>query len=212
MSKPYDPVLGEFGKTAEWAGIELMRSKGFTCTELPNGIYGQDVLCESDHERFYLEVERRTSMTWSNGPFPYSDVNVPTRRKVTQDRIFITFRSDLRRCVVVFCCDLLAAPVEDRPNRLMDCEKFRTVPVERCLEFEVASAGEETFARMNAMRIREAMATHIEARKRRLYLAPVCPYGLPRDEWRAWLCDCDKMLEKQMKPTDDGNSPNLKLF
>jgi len=199
MSKPYDPLLGEFGKSAEWAGIELMRSKGFSCTELPNGIYGQDVLCESDHELFYLEVERRTKATWSSGSFPYPDVNVPVRRRVTQDRIFVTFRSDLARCVVVFCCDILAAKVEDRPNRLMGSEEFRTVPLERCLEFDVASAGGDSFARMNAKRIREAMATCGDYAKRRMYLSPVCPYGLPGDEWREWLVECDKDVERRIR-------------
>lgn len=212
MSKPYDPLLGEFGRTAEWAGIELMRSKRFTCTELPNGIYGQDVLCESDHERFYLEVERRTSATWSSGKFPYPDVNVPMRRKVTHDRIFVTFRSDLERCLVVFCCDLLAANVEDRPNRYMGAEKFRTIPTERCLEFDVASAGQDTFARMNASRIRDAMATHKDASKRRLYLAPVCPYGLPGDEWRTWLSECDRDVERQIRERDAASSPVVELF
>jgi hypothetical protein len=211
MSKPYDPLLGEFGKTAEWAGIELMRSKGFECTELPNGTYGQDVLCESMRERFYLEVERRTKATWSSGKFPYPDVNVPMRRKVTQDRIFVTFRSDLERCVVIFCCDLLAANVEDRPNRLMGAEQFRTVPIERCLEFDVADAGDDSFARMNARRIREAMATHNDSAKRRLYLAPVCPYGLPGDEWRSWLVECDKELERQIRERDDAAGPALEF-
>lgn len=202
MSKPYDELLGEFGKTAEWAGIELMRTKGFVCTELPNGIYGQDVLCESDYERFYLEVERRTSATWRAGSFPYPDVNVPIRRKVTNDRIFITFRSDLARCVVVFSCDLLEAKVEDCPNRYMGAEKFRKVAVERCLQFDVDCAGSDTFARMNARRIREAMAMHSDAAKRRLYLAPICPYGLPGDEWRTWLLDCDKKTEDQIRHRD----------
>lgn len=202
MSKPYDELLGEFGKTAEWAGIELMRSKGFDCTELPNGIYGQDVLCESDHERFYLEVERRTSGTWSKGSFPYPDVNVPIRRKVTNDRIFVTFRSDLARCVVLFCCDLLAAKVEDCPNRYMGSEKFRKVPIQRCLEFDVADAGPESFFRMNARRVREAMRTE-EAAKKKLYLAPVCPYGVPGDEWRQWLAECDKQVEQQIHARDD---------
>lgn len=207
MNKPYDPLLGEFGKTAEWAGIELMRSKGFTCTELPNGIYGQDVLCESDHERFYLEVERRTESTWKRGTFPYSDVNVPMRRKVTRDRIFVTFRSDLERCVVVFCCDLLAANVEDRPNRLMGSEKFRTVPIERCLEFDVAAAGQDTFARMNSRRIREALSMHKDSAKRRLFLAPVCPYGMPSEEWRSWLVECDKHIERQIRDRDSDTGP-----
>jgi hypothetical protein len=202
MSKKYDPLLGEFGKTAEWAGIELMRSKGFECTELPNGIYGQDVLCESDHERFYLEVERRTSGTWSKGSFPYPDVNVPTRRKITNDRIFVTFRSDLDRCVVLFCCDLLAAKVEDCPNKYMGSEKFRKVPIQRCLEFDLADAGVESFSRMNSRRVREAMRTEVSAKKK-LYLAPVCPYGVPADEWRQWLSECDKPVEKQIHVRDD---------
>lgn len=212
MTKPYDAMLGEFGKTAEWAGIELMRSKGFSCTELPHGTYGQDVLCESDHERFYLEVERRTPATWAVGKFPYPDVNVPLRRKVTQDRIFVTFRSDLERCVVVFCGDLLEAPVEDRPNRLMAAEKFRTVAIERCLEFDVSSAGEESFALMNAKRIRQAMAEHSDSAKRRLFLKPVCPYGLPGDEWRAWLVECDKELERQIAERDKASAQLWDLF
>ena len=202
MSKPYDELLGEFGKTAEWAGIELMRSKGFDCTELPNGIYGQDVLCESDHERFYLEVERRTPGTWSKGSFPYADVNVPVRRKVTNDRIFVTFRSDLARCVVLFCCDLLTAKVEDCPNKYMGSEKFRKVPIQRCLEFDVADAGTESFSRMNSRRVREAMRLE-QADKKKLYLAPVCPYGVPGDEWRQWLAECDKHLEQQIHARDD---------
>lgn len=212
MSKPYDSLLGEFGKTAEWAGIELMRSKGFSCTELPHGTYGQDVLCESDHERFYLEVERRTKATWSTGKFPYADVNVPVRRKVTKDRIFVTFRCDLKRCVVVFCCDLLEAPVEDRPNRLMASERFRTVPIERCLEFDVACAGDDSFAQMNAKRIREAMATNGDGAKRRLYLAPVCPYGLPSDEWRDWLVECDKGIERQIIERDKASENGVEFF
>jgi hypothetical protein len=212
MSKPYDPLLGEYGKTAEWAGIELMRSKGFACTELPNGIYGQDVLCESDHEMFYLEVERRTSATWSKGAFPYPDVNIPMRRKVTSDRIFVTFRSDLARCVVSFPCDLLAAKVEDCPNRCMGSEDFRKNPIERCLEFDVADAGDDTFARMNAKRIREAMAVQKDAAKRRLYLAPVCPYGLPGDEWRQFLCDCDREVERQIRERDTSAQTDAELF
>ena len=212
MSKPYDPLLGEFGKTAEWAGIELMRSKGFECTELPNGTYGQDVLCQSNYERFYLEVERRTTATWSSGKFPYPDVNVPVRRKVTQDRIFVTFRSDLERCVVIFYGDLLAANVEDRPNRLMGSEQFRTVPIERCLEFDVSSAGDDSFARMNAKRIREAMSKHENAAKRRLYLAPVCPYGLPGDEWRTWLVECDKDIVRQIRDRDAASASVVEFF
>lgn len=212
MSKPYDPVLGEFGKTAEYAGIQMMRSKGFACTNLPNGKYGPDILCESDHELFYLEVERRTPATWSYGAFPYEDVNVPMRRKVTEDRIFVTFRSDLNRCLVVFFCDLLAANVEDRPNRLMDAEKFRTVPRERCLEFDVQAANEDSFFMMNARRIREAMEKHTDVTKRRLYLAPVCPYGLPVDEWRSLLVGCDAGIERQICQRDGNSSSNLELF
>lgn len=211
MSKPYDELLGEFGKTAEWAGIEMMRRKGFTCTELPNGIYEQDVLCESDHERFYLEVERRTGGTWSRGAFPYPDVNVPVRRKVTSDRIFVTFRSDLERCVVVFCCDLLAAKVEDCPNKYMAKEMFRKVPIQRCLEFDVGDAGPESFARMNARRIREAMGA-ADATTRKLYLAPVCPYGLPGDEWRRWLAECDQQIEQQIRDRDGLNQCDIGSF
>jgi hypothetical protein len=204
MSKPYDELLGEFGRTAEWAGIQLMRSKGFDCTELPNGIYAQDVLCQSDREMFYLEVERRTSATWSKGPFPYPDVNVPVRRKATKDRIFVTFRSDLQRCVVLFCDDVLSAKVEDSPNRYMASEQFRKVPIERCLEFDVADAGDESFARMNSRRVRDAMQGTDPA-KRKLYLAPSCPYGVPGDEWRKWLSDCDVELEQQIQKRDSAN-------
>lgn len=212
MSKPYDPLLGELGKSGEWAGIQLMRSKGFSPTELPHGLYGQDVLCESEHERFYLEAERRLAGTWANGKFPYPDVNVPLRRKVTQDRIFITFRNDLARCVVIFYCDLLDASIEDRPNRLMDAEKFRIVPLERCLEFDVASAGTDSFAQMNAKRIREAMSITSDAAKRRLYLAPVCPYGLPADEWRDCLVNTDRDIERQIRERDAASAATLVEF
>jgi hypothetical protein len=201
MSKPYDKLLGQFGKTAEWAGIQLMRSKGFDCTELPNGIYEQDVLCQSDREMFYLEVERRTSATWCKGPFPYVDVNVPIRRKATSDRIFVTFRSDLARCVVIFCCDVLAAKVEDCPNRYMGSEQFRKVPIERCLEFDVEDSGDESFARMNYRRVRDAMQC-TDPSKRKLYLSPTCPYGVCGDEWRKWLIECDRELEQQIKQRD----------
>lgn len=211
MNKPYDALLGEFGKTAEWAGIELMRSKGFECTELPNGIYGQDVLCESDHERFYLEVERRTPATWSAGKFPYPDVNVPVRRKVTHDRIFVTFRSDLERCVVVFCCDVLAAKVEDCPNRYMGSEKFRKVPIQRCLEFDVADAGAESFSQMNSCRVRDAMRCE-EPTKKKLYLAPVCPYGVLGDEWRQWLAECDQDIQRQIAERDMASTTSVELF
>jgi hypothetical protein len=211
MSKPYDKFLGEFGKTAEWAGIELMRRKGFECTELPNGIYEQDVLCESHHERFYLEVERRTSATWARGPFPYLDVNVPVRRKATNDRIFVTFRSDLARCVVLFCRDVLAAKVQDSPNRYMASEQFRKVPIERCLEFDVDSAGDESFARMNSHRVREAMKATDPA-KRKLYLAPTCPYGVPGDEWRKWLAECDQQLEEKIRERDLSDSVDVGCF
>jgi hypothetical protein len=113
---------------------------------------------------------------------------------------------------VIFYGDLLAANVEDRPNRLMGAEQFRTVPIERCLEFDVASAGEDSFARMNAKRIREAMSKQPDTGKRRLYLAPVCPYGLPGDEWRTWLVECDKDIERQIRDRDASCASVVEFF
>ena len=198
--KPYDDLLGEYGKPGELVAKQLMARKGFSCYALPHGTCGPDILCESQYERFFLECERRKS-NWTHGRFPFALVNIPARRKVVEDSIFIVLRSDLERCLVVFYEDMAAASLVIEKNKYMKEEHMRKVPIQRCLEFDIKTANGDPFNKMNADRIRAALANPSIVNKQP-YIDGCCPYGIPDDEWRMMLVEVGKPVAKKITDRD----------
>jgi hypothetical protein len=82
--------------------------------------YGIDLICYRDNViRYYVEVEVKN--LWIGQEFPWSEVNVLTRKEKffrEHDKvIFIMFNTDLSSCFIMDNTTILASPKVEVPNR-----------------------------------------------------------------------------------------------
>ena len=163
-----------------------MRLKGYTITRFPNGKFGPDIQAESSVERFFLSVERCQERRWSRGEFAFSEVNVLERRGVFNNTLYITVRSDLKRGLIVFSCDIAVAELVESSNRYMPEKEFvRKIPVYRCLPVDLEVIDKKPICVMNAERVRQICSANsgLSRDYKNKVLSPICPYGLANDEW-----------------------------
>lgn len=188
-TKRYDTTSGEYGKAGEQFVADMMRRRGFKCTTLPHGTFGADLVCESQYEKFYVETERRSTMTWkATSPlFPYPTYNYLARRKLTEDRILIVLRCDMKVMLIVFSEDAMHAEESKISNVHVNGESAKIVPIERCVLIGTDEDTGKTFAEINANRVRAAVERYKNSPTRWKYLGSNCPYGISEDEYRRML-------------------------
>lgn len=179
----YDETAGRRGAEGERSVCRWLIESGFKVTNLPKGLYGPDHLCRSDRETFHVETERRMGWKGEEWPRHWRTVHVPTRRKVTLDRIFVTINFQMTHGIVIFARDLLASGTEQVDNYRMQGEKMRVIAYERCLPVWMQRPLRASFAEANGERVRRAMENLTHPGLRARYLQPVCPYGIEHTEW-----------------------------
>jgi len=199
--KRFNETDAEYGKAAELAAYEMMKRRGFRVVHMPEGIYKEDLKCISNYEEFYVECERRYSISWkpSCDCFPYSTYNFPERRlKLDGSKwILLVFRSDLKRCLVVFHQDLQKATTKIVTNRHVTGERMFDIPINRCLLLDAAESSNKTFAEINHERITKLLEKMHKPERER-FLEFGIPYGFSVFEYQ-------NMLVEHTQYADDKN-------
>jgi hypothetical protein len=140
-------------------------------TELPHGTQGVDHLAKSDHEQFYVELERRSPKTWEKREFPCFPkatdyITVPERRnRYKNDTFLVTVNRDITHGVIIFWESLLASTLAEHPNRYVPRgELFYFVPYRECLPIELPAVDTRTIAELNLAWKREQWEVYRDGR------------------------------------------------
>lgn len=183
VRKAFDPLLQQWATRAERELRLWLRGRGYEYSTMPDGEMGIDGLCVSPFERFYVEVERRSSHAWKGGKFPFRTVHVPERRARYGDSNWLLFvvRSDVREALIVFPQSLTPERLKEVSNRYVRSgEKFFDIPLIETLPIDLTETSGDPIAVMNARRIRKLASTSSAMQA----LGDVPPYGVDADEWR----------------------------
>lgn len=198
--KKYDERDGEYGAGAEWYIKEYFMKNGYTVTAYPNGIYEHDLRFEKHPDRFFVEVERCGVDRWpAESGFPFPTVNVPMRRKVTDDRLFFTVQCNLKQAVVMFPEDLKVLQCCTKNNKHVSGERFRECPIQRCLQLDLTKPVEDSLAAMNAERVRKIVNDMSLTAKVKMRVLRgenkefSAPYGIIPEECASLVCFVEKI-------------------
>lgn len=207
-TKPFSKELAEWSARAEREIVEWLEYHQYDVVRLPDGQYGPDHLAKNDHERLYVELERRSPKTWESGPFPVfarnsEYITVPERRKVAKDRsLLITVNRNITHGVVVFWQSLLPHRLREHSNRYMKTgELFFFVPYRECLPIRFPAEGTQCIAEMNLEWKREQIETcgrGVGGQWLRLRLLKLQPYGMTEQEWRRHIETAERELERYL--------------
>lgn len=211
--KKFDQVDANWGIAGEAVVRSYFRSQGYRITVLPHGKYKEDLQFENDYEQFSVEVERVGPGRWfSDTPFPFSTINVPARRVVTDDRIFFTVSCDLHQAYVMFPLDLKCLKPVRKSNKHVKNELFLEYPIERALLIDFRHPISHSIARMNADRVLAVVNDDsITALKKMRVLKGRdsmmdCPYGLAHEDWFVLISFVEKaygLTSQVAKPQDE---------
>lgn len=158
--KKYDPIDGEWGANGEARLRQFIRSCGYHADKHPHGLYGEDVEYSSPFERFYADVERRTSRTWDGqGWLRWPTLHVLARRPVSLGVLFFTMSADMTKAYVSFPEDLETVKPVSMDNIHAKGEAVRDHEIMRCLPLDLTRPIDGSLARMNAARVREIVRT-----------------------------------------------------
>lgn len=179
-------------------------------TALPHGRKGVDHLAENAHERFYVELERRSPKTWEHGPFPVfarnsKSITIPERRnRYGKDTLIVTVNRDITHGVIIFWTSLLRSRLAEHPNRYVQAgELFYFVPYKECLPVLFPAKDSRTIAELNLAWKREQYSTYgrdnIGGAWLRLRLLELQPYGMPTDEWHEKIDTAERTIERMLR-------------
>lgn len=197
--KKYDPANGEWGDHGESMVRAFIRMNGYDANKHPNGRYEDDVEYESPTEKFFVDVERRTTRTWSGESWlSYQTLHVLARRPVKHGVIFVTLSANMEKAYVSFPCDLLCVKPVPMNNCYATNEQVRDMDIMRCLPLDMTKPIEGSLARMNASRVRRfvaetenyTLATRMLRGRGDTQFG--CPYGMTEDEWRELLISVEQ--------------------
>lgn len=198
MRKAYSDIDGEYGQCGERATITFFESLGFYVSHLPDGKYGSDLFCESEHERFYCGSELRTASTWpsSRDSFPYATYNLLARReRESGESLLVVWREDMERGIVVFRKDSVHFPVVYKNNRHAKNEDMREIPIERCLPIRMGDTSRSSISSMNYKRVKDAVSNpNLSVKAKSRYLHPTAPYGVTGTEYARLLTECGRSI------------------
>jgi hypothetical protein len=98
---------------------------------------GVDMMVFKDGEHIaYLELERKTA--FKSLPFPYPEVNMPSRKekycKLSKPTFFVMFSEDLQNYLVIKDLDVLSSPLKVVKNKYcFDGELFFKIPLNKVI-------------------------------------------------------------------------------
>lgn len=197
--KAYNPIDGEWGANGEARFRQYVKSCGYSADKHPHGVYGLDVEYVSSVEKFYADVERRTSRTWSGDCWmQYPTLHVLARRPVSPGVLFFTLSADMNKAYVSFPEDLAQVKPEPMNNIHAQDEDIRNHEIMRCLPLDLTKPIEGSIARMNAERVRNIVQTSdsytvvMRTLRGREPFGFGSPYGVDDDEWQDMLLDVER--------------------
>jgi hypothetical protein len=196
--KVYDAIDGEWGSNGEAMLRQYIRSCGYEADKHPHGVYGLDVEYVSPTERFYADVERRTSRTWSGSDWlSWPTLHVLARRPVKDGVLFFTMSADMTKAYVSFPEDLAVVKPQPMDNVHAKGEAVRDHEIMRCLRLDLTKPIEGSIARMNAARVRDIVrnASYSVVMRTLRGREPYgfgSPYGISDEEWQEMLLDVER--------------------
>lgn len=197
--KAYDAVDGEWGRNGEAMLRQYIRSCGYEANKHPHGVYGLDVEYVSPTERFYVDVERRTSRTWSGSEwFKRPTLHVLARRPVKDGVLFFTMSACMTKAYVSFPEDLSVVKPQPMDNIHAKGEYMRDHEIMRCLPLDLTKPIEGSIASMNATRVRgivRSSKSYSVVMRTLRGCEPYgfgSPYGISDDEWQEMLLDVER--------------------
>lgn len=197
--KVYDPIDGEWGANGEARLRQFIRSCGYEADKHPHGVYGLDVEYVSETERFYADVERRTSRTWQGNEWlKWPTLHVLARRPVADGVLFFTMSADMTKAYVSFPNDLKVVKPVCMDNIHAKGEAVRDHEIMRCLQLDLTKPIDGSLARMNAARVRDIVRNSTSysivmrtLRGREPY-GFGAPYGIDDEEWNEMILDVER--------------------
>lgn len=196
--KRYDVIDGEWGATGESVLRSYIRKCGYEANKHPHGKYGLDIEYSSLSERFYVDVERRTSRTWRGSEWlSFPTLHVLARRPVSANVLFFTMSADMTKAYVSFPSDLEQVKPEPMDNIHAKGEAIRNHEIMRCLPLDLTKPIDHSIASMNASRIRALVREGKNCRTIMRALRGVgeygfgAPYGVDEDEWKQMIFDVE---------------------
>lgn len=197
--KVYDQIDGEWGTNGEARFRQFIRSCGYEANKHPHGVYGLDVEYVSPTERFYADVERRTSRTWiGNEWLRWSTLHVLARRQVSGDILFFTMSADMTKAYVSFPEDLKTVKPVPMDNIHAAKEPVRDHEIMRCLPLDLTQKIDGSIASMNASRVRQIVKTSesysvvMRTLRGNEPYGFGAPYGVDEDEWKEMLLEVER--------------------
>jgi hypothetical protein len=196
--KVYDAIDGEWGSNGEAMLRQYIRSCGYEADKHPHGVFGLDVEYVSPTERFYADVERRTTRTWSGSDWlSWPTLHVLARRPVKDGVLFFTMSADMTKAYVSFPEDLAVVKPQPMDNVHAKGEAVRDHEIMRCLRLDLTKPIEGSIARMNAARVRDIVrnASYSVVMRTLRGREPYgfgSPYGISDEEWQEMLLDVER--------------------
>jgi hypothetical protein len=199
--KKYDSMNGEWGSAGEAFLRQYIRSSGYDANKHPHGIYSEDIEYVSGTERFYADVERRTSRTWAGAYWmQWPTLHVLNRRKVEPGTLFFTLSANMEKAYVSFPEDLAAVAPEKMDNIHAKGESIRDHEILRCLPLDLTEPIQGSIAEMNARRVRTIVgstSSYLEATRVLRGREPFgfgAPYGISDEEWKEMILDVERRV------------------
>jgi hypothetical protein len=199
--KKYDSMNGEWGFAGEAFLRQYIRSSGYDANKHPHGIYSEDIEYVSGTERFYADVERRTSRTWAGVQWmQWPTLHVLNRRKVEPGTLFFTLSANMEKAYVSFPEDLAAVAPEKMDNIHAKGESIRDHEILRCLPLDLTEPIQGSIAEMNARRVRTIVgstSSYLEATRVLRGREPFgfgAPYGISDEEWKEMILDVERRV------------------
>ena len=197
--KKYDPIDGEWGSNGEARFRQYVRSCGYQADKHPHGLYGLDVEYVSPTERFYADVERRTSRTWKGDDWlRWPTLHVLARRPVSSGILFFTMSADMTKAYVSFPEDLETVKPVGMDNIHAKGEPVRDHEIMRCLPLDLTVPIDGSLASMNAKRVRDIVnnsTSYSQVTRTLRGREPFgfgAPYGIDDDEWKEMILDVER--------------------
>ena len=130
-NKPFDPQLHAENDGPAKDAVMAFIKRAWNLEPREAGQYDCDLdVYEKGALIAHIEVEKRSHWT---GDFPFSTVNVPTRKRkfflLDLPTLLFSVKADLTQALYTRGDIILDSPIVDNPNRYLKEEKFFSVPI-----------------------------------------------------------------------------------
>lgn len=159
--KQYTATDGRFGDEGEVAVLEFLQRSGYDAKRHPQGEYGPDIgITTPDGRQVFAEVERRSNRSggWlGDKPFPYSDINIPERRKIGPSTILVVVPYNLSQGYICFPRDVARLAPQAENNRYVQGEGIRKHDIFRTLRVDLNASLDGTLAECQRQQVVDVM-------------------------------------------------------